>query len=146
MGKDLGKILEYTETLEQSVKRHEGLRLFPYLDAMDNSTVGWGRNLTSNGIRRNEAELMLQNDITDAIRDYDKLPASARDGCNSKRKDVIVEMIFQLGFTGVLKFKNMLKSIEQREFNLAGNHMIDSLWFRQTKRRCEELADRMKRG
>ena len=133
-------------TLKQSIKRHEGFRLYPYMDTTGNLTIGWGRNLTSKGINSDEAELMLLNDIITAKEDYVRLPISVRSNCNFKRKDVLVEMVFQLGFVGVLKFKKMFAALERRDFTRAADEMKDSLWYRQTPSRATELADRMKKG
>ena len=134
------------ETLEQRIKMHEGFRAFPYLDTTNNLTLGYGRNLTDNGISKQEAIVMLQNDIDRAKADYHKLPAAVRDNCNTIRREVLVEMIFQLGLGGVLKFKRMLRAIQNNDFERAASEQIDSLWGRQTPNRAHELAGLMRKG
>jgi GH24 family phage-related lysozyme (muramidase) len=54
---------------------------------------------------------------------------------------VIVEMVFQLGKTGVSKFKKMWKALSNGDRQEAANQMKDSRWFKQTPVRCEALAD-----
>ena len=54
---------------------------------------------------------------------------------------VIVEMVFQLGKTGVSKFKKMWKALSNGDRQEAATQMKDSRWFKQTPVRCEALAD-----
>ena len=53
--------------LKASLVKHEGIRRFPYADSAANLTVGVGRNLTANGLREDEIQLMLDNDINAAL-------------------------------------------------------------------------------
>ena len=53
---------------------------------------------------------------------------------------VIIEMTFQLGTAGMLKFKKMIGNMRIQEWKAAAEEMKDSLWYRQTKNRCEKLA------
>ena len=134
------------EALIDSIKRHEGLRLFPYNDTTGHLSIGYGRNLTSNGISTQEAEIMLKSDIG-AARDYfDLLPLEVRRKCNQAREDILVEMIFQLGYMGVLKFKRMLGAIQAGDFERASKEMLMSRWFQQTSSRCRELSEIMRNG
>ena len=66
------------EALIDSIKRHEGLRLFPYNDTTGHLSIGYGRNLTSNGISTQEAEIMLKSDIGAARHYFDLLPLVGR--------------------------------------------------------------------
>jgi len=53
-------------------------------------------------------------------------------------------MCFQLGQTGVSKFKNMWKCLQEANFVGASYEMLDSRWNKQTPNRCKKLADLMK--
>jgi lysozyme len=134
------------ETIIDRIKRHEGLRLHPYVDTMGNISIGFGRNLDAVGISKAEAEMMLHKDIETAANHYYELPETIKSNCNEVRKEVIIEMIFQLGFVGTLKFRKMLKAIEANNFEGAANEMLDSRWARQTPNRCHELALVMRSG
>merc|ERR1711985_92127 len=59
-------------------------------------------------------------------------------------KGVIIEMCFQLGKPRVMKFKRMWESLKEKNLDKASAEMIDSNWYRQTKKRCESLANVMK--
>ena len=134
------------ESLEQRVKRHEGFRAHPYLCTQNALTVGWGRNLTANGITKDEAVFMLQNDLARCERDYFRLLKKVRKNCNEARREVLIEMIFQLGYMGVLGFKNMLGAIAANDFERASKEMLNSRWHNQTTERCLELSEVMKHG
>ena len=56
-------------------------------------------------------------------------------------KGVIIEMVFQLGKTGVSKFKNMFAALNEYDYTRAAAEMLNSVWYRQTPSRCEELAN-----
>ena len=134
------------EKLIQSIKENEGLRLKPYRDSLGFWTIGYGRNLSQSGISQEEAELMLQCDLDRAVESFCLLPRGIKINCNEVRRDVLIEMIFQLGYNGVLKFKCMMKAICNWDFSLAASEMKDSLWMNQTPVRCEKLAEKMLRG
>lgn len=132
--------------LRERIKRHEGFRLYPYWDTTGNLTIGYGRCLSRRGISKDEAELMLGNDIAYATDGYSRLPDAVRWNCNEARRDVFIEMIFQLGVVGVLKFKKMLAELENGDFGKAADEMLDSEWHKQTPTRCRELSDMMRAG
>ena len=55
--------------------------------------------------------------------------------------EVILEMVFQLGTTGVSKFKKFWKALRVKDWKKAAAEMKDSRWHSQTPRRCESLAE-----
>ena len=63
------------KSLVDTIKRHEGLRLKPYLCTAGKLTIGYGRNLETNGISGDEAEYLLKNDIERATwACYERIP------------------------------------------------------------------------
>ena len=48
-------------------------------------------------------------------------------------------MIFQLGITGCLKFKNLLKNMRKGNKHLVCFEMMQSLWYKQTPYRVKTL-------
>ena len=48
-------------------------------------------------------------------------------------------MIFQMGIKKVLCFKKMLNNIDKKNNYLVALEMMDSLWFKQTPKRVEEM-------
>lgn len=54
---------------------------------------------------------------------------------------VIIEMCYQIGFTGVMKFKKMIANMKDINWKGASDEMLDSLWAKQTPERANRLAD-----
>ena len=60
-------------------------------------------------------------------------------------RDIVARMIYQMGYAGVSKFKNMLKALTQvpPDYERAAREMLDSRWAAQTSDRANHEADRM---
>jgi lysozyme len=56
------------------------------------------------------------------------------------RQAVLIDMSYQLGVTGVLRFTKMWSAIAAGHFKTAAAEMLDSLWARQTPARAKRLA------
>lgn len=134
-----------TEKLTKQLKRHEGLRLKPYLCTAGKQTIGYGRNLEQKGITKGEAEYMLSVDIGDVMLELkNRLPIYQ--SLDSTRQAVLVNMGFNLGVNGLLKFKNMVKALEAKDYAKAAAEMLDSNWAKQVGSRAQELALQMETG
>ena len=57
---------------------------------------------------------------------------------------VLVNMAFNLGRNRLSKFKNMLKYVNEGNYLMAANEMINSKWYGQVGRRSAELVNIMK--
>jgi len=55
-------------------------------------------------------------------------------------------MSFNLGITRLLKFKNFLKAMEDKDWDKAAVEMIDSRWAIQVGPRAVRLKDRVLKG
>jgi len=55
-------------------------------------------------------------------------------------------MCFQLGVTGVSKFKNMINSLYKKDYNSAYTHGLDSNWYKQTPNRAIRVMTTLKYG
>ena len=58
-------------------------------------------------------------------------------------KTVLINMAFNLGVEGLLKFRNTLTYIKNKEYEKAAQNMKLSLWYSQVGFRAKELAQRM---
>ena len=133
------------ETLGDQLVRHEGLRLKPYRDSVGKLTIGVGRNLDDVGIARDEALYMLANSIAAARADLQKnLPWVA--GIDERRRDVLINMTFNMGIGGLLKFKNTLALVQAGKYDEAADAMLQSKWAEQVGDRAKELAAIMRTG
>jgi lysozyme len=125
------------------LKRFEGLRLTCYHDTQGIPTVGYGHRCAE-GTKMNllAAEKALQADISSAEHAALRVFPTFADHPQRVR-DVLVEMIFQLGSTGCAKFVKFNKAIGAHDYATASREMLDSRWHKQTPKRCEELARKL---
>ncbi|MFW0778523.1 MAG: glycoside hydrolase family protein [Rickettsiales bacterium] len=65
---------------------------------------------------------------------------------DDKRKMVLIDMHYQFGYDGLMKFKRMWKAIERKDFSAAADEMLDSLYAIQTPNRAARNAEIMRRG
>ena len=134
------------EILKERLRAKEGLRLKPYQDDTGNITIGFGHNLTANGISWTVAEQLLDEDVHHASDHYFSLPKEIQEQLNHPRRRVIVELIFWLGFKGLLRFEMMLKAIKDGDFEKAADEFMDSKIGRAYTTRTQELADALRAG
>lgn len=132
-----------SKLLEQ-LKSDEGLRLKPYKCTEGYDTIGYGRNLETNGISENEAETMLMNDICRVMESLNNQGLLIDH--TKPRQDVLINMAFQLGVSGLLKFKKMIRALDDRNYSEAAKQMLDSRWATQTPNRANRLAKQMRSG
>ena len=139
------------ERLLESVKKHEGYRNKVYLDTLGKRTVGVGHlcveDFWEDDKEYEESFLMeiLQKDLQEAIRGAKEL--MEEHGCadiDERAEEILIEMVFQLGRTGVSKFKNMWKALSEHNYVGASFEMLDSRWAKQTPNRAKNMADQMK--
>lgn len=124
---------------------HEGFRQFPYMDTTGHLTIGIGRNLNTRGISNNEALNLLDDDIAYFSNKLSvELPYF--NSLDDVRKIVLVNMCFNLGFNGLLEFKNMLDAIQKRKWEQAAANIISSKAYQQAPNRYRQLADMMQTG
>ena len=133
------------EELKYRIKEHEGFRDTVYYDHLGNATVGWGHLVTSDdnftsGVTYPEEvlEQVFEKDFAKAKEGADEL---CRDlSINYIARGVIIEMCFQLGKTGVSKFKKMFEALQTEDYTTASEEMLDSKWYEQTPQRAKTLS------
>ena len=131
--------------LQEMLLRHEGLRLKPYRDTVGKLTVGVGRNLDDLGISRQEALYLLRNDINRVRREV-RHAFPWFDGLNGVRKNVILDMVFNMGLPGFRQFKKTIAAIREKRWREAAVEMLDSRWARQVGKRARDLSAMMETG
>lgn len=133
-----------TESLRSSLERHEGRRRRAYRDTKNIWTVGIGRNIEQVDFSDDEIDLMFKNDLERAtlgaygsVAKFQEHPTRVR--------DVLIELCFQLGTKGLRGFKNMLAAIDDWEYELAAEALLDSKLAREdAPARAKELADKLR--
>ena len=54
---------------------------------------------------------------------------------------ILIEMVYQIGYSGVMKFKKMIANMIDKDWKGAATEMLDSRWAKQTPNRANRLAD-----
>jgi len=137
--------------LLNQLRRHEGLRLEPYKCSEGYLTIGFGRNIETNGISEAEAEFMLSNDLIaceNELKDegwYNQL--------DETRRAVVLNMAFNLGKPKLMQFKKFIGALSDDDYETASKEMItgsdgvsESKWASQVGKRAYELAEQMRTG
>ena len=133
------------EELKYRIKEHEGFRDTVYYDHLGNATVGWGHLVTSED--NFTSGVTYPEEVLEQV--FEKDFAKAKEGADSLCKDlpinyiargVLIEMCFQLGVTGVSKFRNMFEALKIPDYNKASEEMLDSKLHEQTPARAKSLS------
>lgn len=100
-------------------------RKLAYKDASGILKIGFGRNMESDGISLEEAQFLLSNDIDNAEKE-----AIAEISCYAVVSDAIkialLNMLFNMGISRLLRFKNTLQYLLNGENEKASIEVLDS--------------------
>ena len=139
------------DRLLESVKKHEGYRNKVYLDTLGKRTVGVGHlcveDFWEDDKEYEESFLMeiLEKDLQEAITNANALMDKHDCGdIDDQAKEIIIEMVFQLGMTGVSKYRKMWDALSEKNYIGASFEMLDSRWSKQTPNRAKSMAKTMK--
>lgn len=131
-------------TALELVKKHEGVRLKPYRDTTGHLTIGYGRNLSIRGISLPEAEYLLTNDIKLFT---DRLERLSWYLClDAVRQAVMVDIAFNVGFSGLLAFTKMVQCLMDKDWDGASAAMLETKWATQVGDRAVEDAEIIRSG
>lgn len=134
--------------MQQDLINDEGLQLKAYKDHLGYLTIGVGRLIDSRrggGLTEEEAMYLLNNDIAKCERFLsDNLPWF--NFASEPRQRALVNMAFQLGFKGILGFKNSLNLMSEGKWVEAGDELRKSLWYKQTPKRAERVIALIVKG
>lgn len=131
-------------SLKLRIKKNEGFSSRPYKDQLVNYTIGYGHLIRKKEIVLFKKKIkvsffqnLFENDFKTALDDYNK--HFRKYSFSQNIKELIIEMIFQMGIQNVLSFKKTLRHIRKNNKFLAALEMMDSIWYKQTPLRVENL-------
>lgn len=133
------------DQLAEQLNIDEGRRNKLYRDSVGKCTGGVGHNFDDKGISDAVIDLMLSEDIDDAMNDLDRAFPWWRQ-MSENRQQAIANMAFNLGIVKLSGFKNTLKAMQDGRYSDAADGMLDSLWAKQVGVRATRLADKMRNG
>lgn len=128
------------DAIVSDLKHDEGLDLFPYKDGFGNWTIGYGRNLSANGISVEEAIYLFQHDIQTAADDVVALVPDIEEHPESVMR-ALINMAFNMGRSRLSEFKLMLAALKARDYATAAAEALNSKWARQVGNRAQRVAN-----
>jgi lysozyme len=131
-------------TLWDQLALHEGRRAKPYTDTVGKLTIGVGRNLTDKGLSDSEIDYLLMNDIRECTDDLKTF--LWWDDLDEVRRNVLIDMRFNLGPSRFRQFKATLAAVAMGDYVTASDQMLKSKWAAQVKGRARRLARMMSTG
>lgn len=119
-----------------------------YLDSRGFPTIGYGHLVTSgenytNGLTESEGDTLLSKDLIKHVNGAKSIAATYNMRIPRVAQLVLVEMVFQLGKGGAMKFKNFMRCLAQGKYRTAASHLRDSAWYKQTTNRVEKHCRRL---
>ena len=143
------------EGIIQDLIRDEGEVLHLYYDSVGVPTIGVGFNLRDCRvpddiakhitITKEAARELLAIKLSEVLEELRRaLPFIER--LDPVRRDVLVNMAYNLGVGGLLLFKRTLAAIQAERWADARAFMLDSKWAKQVGDRATRLANQMYSG
>ena len=138
----------------EQLKVDEGVKYEIYLDTEGLPTVGIGHLILptdleyqrplGSPITENRAYELFNDDLDVSISECKVLYGAHFDIFPTEVKEILVNMMFNMGRPRLTKFKNFNAALKEQEWDNAADEMIDSRWYRQVKGRAERLVERMR--
>lgn len=142
------------QNLRKQLEIDEGIVDEIYLDHLGFPTFGIGHLITREDpeygnpvgtkIPKSRIYEAFDNDIEwvldDCVKlypDFYQLPDEAQ--------EIIANMMFNLGYGRLSRFKGMKKGVDTRDWHKAADEMVDSKWYRQVGARSKRLVHRMRK-
>ena len=132
--------------LKDRIKKNEGYSDKPYKDQLGYYTIGYGHLIRKKEKKyffkqhnKNHFEKLFEKDFNKAQQQYKK--NFLKKNHSSSERELLIEMIFQLGAKGVSSFKKMLYFLNKKQKFMASLEMLDSLWYLQTPERVKNLIE-----
>lgn len=136
------------QALRDQLIRDEGEVAHAYQDSLGFWTIGVGRLIDKRkggSLSRAEIAMLLDNDIQRVTVELSNaLPWLQQ--LDDARRAVLLNMAFQMGPAGLLKFRRTLDLVRAGRWADAARAMLQSKWATQTPQRARRLARQMDTG
>ena len=133
--------------LKEMIARHEGYEPRVYKCTNGYDTIGYGFAIKDLYMDKEVADLILDQKIREMLNRIlgDKDWGNWFPEKPQKIQEVLINMIFQIGFSGVKKFRKTIQYIKDDNFLMAGEEMLDSKWAKSdSPNRAKELSEIVK--
>ena len=126
--------------LLERIKHHEGFRSRVYKCNEVFDTIGYGFAIKDLEMSEDIAEQILMDKL-EVLIDRVKKKFPWLDESPYEVQGVLVEMSYQMGLSGVSKFKRALKFMEHRNWERAADEMLMARWYKHPPNRAKELSN-----
>ena len=141
------------DKLREQLEIDEGVKYEVYKDHLGYPTFGIGHLITAHDpesgwsvgtdIDEYRVQEAFEDDVQGVISDCEKLYVQW-EHLPEEAKQIIANMMFNMGRTRLTKFKGMKRGVDARDWNAAADEMVDSNWYRQVTNRADRLVMRMR--
>ena len=145
-----GEINTMYEELKDRIKQHEGFKLEPYQLSYrtkdgkkvkeDFWTGGYGHKLSKDEevpTTKEGWDLLFEKDFEEALKQANHF--IDKDKIKFEAFTILIEMSYQMG-SSIHQFKNLKMNLEDQNYVLASDSMMDSKWANQTPSRASWLS------
>ena len=142
-----------TYRLREELANDEGCKYEVYLDHLGYPTFGIGHLITDDDpecgasvgteVDSDRVQEAFEADVESVLSDCERLYVQF-EHLPEEVKLIVANMMFNMGYTRLSKFKGMKRGVDARDWNQAADEMIDSRWYNQVTRRADRLVVRMR--
>ena len=141
------------EKLREELEIDEGVKYEIYNDHLGYPTFGIGHLITEDdpeygwevgtSIDTYRVHEAFEDDVQSVLTDCEKLYVQW-EHLPEEAQRVIANMMFNMGYTRLSKFRGMKRGVDTRDWNAAADEMVDSRWYNQVTNRANRLVERMR--
>ena len=141
------------EQLRKELERDEGVKYEVYLDHLGYPTFGIGHLITDDDpecgasvgtkVDSDRVQEAFETDVETVLSDCERLYVQF-EHLPEEAQLIIANMMFNMGYTRLNKFKGMKRGVDARDWEAAADEMVDSKWYEQVTRRADRLVVRMR--
>ena len=142
------------DQLREDLERDEGCVYKIYLDHLGYETFGIGHLVkysdeeygwsVGTDVDERRVQEVFEEDVQTVLSDCEKLYDGFYD-LPDEVQLIIANMMFNLGYTRLSKFRGMKRGVDSRNWEEAADEMVDSRWYTQVTNRAERLVQRMRK-
>jgi lysozyme len=139
--------------LREELANDEGCKYEVYLDHLGYPTFGIGHLITDDDpecgasvgteVSSDRVQEAFDSDIESVVSDCERLYVQF-EHLPEEVKLIVANMMFNMGYTRLSKFKGMKRGVDARNWEAAADEMVDSQWYNQVTNRADRLVVRMR--
>ena len=141
------------DVLREEITADEGCKYEIYLDHLDLPTFGIGHLIrvedpeygkpVGTEVSEERVKQAFNLDILSTLEDCRRLYPEW-DTFGDELQHIIANMMFNLGYPRLERFRNMWSAVRDHDYNRAADEMVDSKWYTQVPNRARRLVGRMR--